>query len=243
MLRHESGNGRARFAFTDRHGGHSAPPYDELNLGGHVGDEPEAVTANRRSLAEAIGLDADDVVYMNQVHGADVAVIDGPRDELASAARVVDALVTTTPERALAVLVADCVPVLLADPEAGVAGVAHAGRAGLVAGVVPAVIRTMRDLGARKLTAAVGPAVCGRCYEVPDAMRAEVSAVVPETWAVTRAGTAGLDLPAGVVAQLRAAGAEIESIGGCTVEDPVSFSYRRDGTTGRMAGLAWLCQT
>ena len=238
MLRHERSLGRARFAFTDRLGGVSAPPYGELNLGGHVGDDPDAVATNRRLLAEAIGLSPVDVSYMNQVHGANVAIVDGDPAEVPAEA---DAMVTATPERALAVLVADCVPVVLADAEAGVVGVAHAGRVGLVAGVVPAVVRAMRDLGARKLTARVGPAVCRLCYEVPAAMRADVSAVVPETWAISRTGAPSLDLPAGVTAQLRATGADVDDVGICTVEDELSYSYRRDGVTGRLAGLAWLC--
>ncbi len=229
---------QARFAFTDRLGGVSAPPYDELNLGGHAGDDPDAVVANRRLVAEAIGVGSDAVSYMNQVHGADVAVVDGA---WSGPAPQVDAMVTTRPGWVLGVLVADCVPVLIADDEAGVVGVAHAGRAGLVAGVVPAVVRRMREYGARKLTARVGPAVCGRCYEVPDDMRADVSERVPEAWAVSRSGTPALDLPAGVVAQLQDTGASVDTAGVCTVEDDRSFSYRRDGTTGRLAGLAWLC--
>lgn len=239
MLRHTSASGTARFAFTDRRDGVSSAPYDELNLGGHVGDDPYAVRRNRELLATAIGLAPEAVTYMNQVHGKDVAVVDGP---WTGPAPEVDALVTTQPGRALAVLVADCVPVLLADPEAGVVAVAHAGRPGLAAGVVPAAIAAMRDLGARKLVARVGPAVCGRCYEVPEAMRAEVAAVVPESWAVTRQGTPALDVPAGVVAQLRAAGAAVQTAATCTIEDPHSYSYRRDGVTGRFAGVAWMSQ-
>ncbi|WP_232827310.1 peptidoglycan editing factor PgeF [Jiangella endophytica] len=239
MLRDTSVAGAVRFAFTDRHGGVSAAPYDELNLGGHVGDDPAAVRRNREVLATGIGLPSDAVTYMNQVHGNAVAVVDGP---WSGPAPEVDALVTTEPDRALAVLVADCVPVLLADPEAGVIAVAHAGRPGLAAGVVPAAISAMRDLGARKLVARVGPAVCGRCYEVPEAMRADVAAVVPEAWAVTRQGTPALDVPAGVVAQLRAAGAAVDTVATCTIEDPHSYSYRRDGVTGRFAGVAWMSQ-
>ncbi len=240
MLRDTSAAGPVRFAFTDRHDGVSAPPYDELNLGGHVGDDPAAVRRNRELLGAAIGLVPDAVTYMNQVHGNAVAVVDGP---WTGPAPEVDALVTTQPGRALAVLVADCVPVLLADPEAGVIAVAHAGRPGLKAGVVPAAIAAMRDLGARKLVARVGPAVCGRCYEVPEAMRADVAAVVPEAWSVTRQGTPALDVPAGVLAQLRTAGAAVDAVATCTIEDAHSYSYRRDGVTGRFAGLAWMSQT
>ncbi|MFW6204259.1 MAG: laccase domain-containing protein, partial [Actinomycetota bacterium] len=141
---------------------------------------------------------------------------------------------------ALAVLVADCVPVLLGDVAAGVVGVAHAGRVGLVAGVVPAVVAAMRDAGAGEIIARVGPSVCGRCYEVPDALRAEVAAVVPDAWSTTRSGGAAVDVAAGVEAQLGAAGVAAVRLSGCTIEDPGLYSYRRDRVTGRFAGLAWL---
>ena len=114
----------------------------------------------------------------------------------------VDALVTTVPNLALAALVADCTPVLLADPQAGVVGAVHAGRPGMVAGVVPRAVEAMRDLGARTLSAVVGPSICARCYEVPLAMREDVAAVVPESRAVSWTGTPALDVAAGVVAQL-----------------------------------------
>jgi len=241
VLRFESSAGPARFAFTDRHGGGSAPPFDELNLGGHVGDDPAAVAANRRLLADAVGRWPEHVLFMNQVHSADVAVVDRPWEGPVPAA---DAVVTTRRDLALAVLVADCVPVLLADvsdPEAPVMAAAHAGRPGVAAGVIPAVVEVMRDLGAQELSARVGPAVCGSCYEVPDDMRAAVAATVPEAWATTRRGSAGLDLRAGVRAQLLAAGVEsIDDVDACTLESPELYSYRRDQTTGRFAGIVWM---
>src|SRR5690606_17189022 len=125
---------------TDRWGGVSAAPYEELNLGGAVGDDPGAVTANRELAAKSLGLDPARVVWMNQVHGNDVAMVDGP---WGSAVPEVDAIVTTRRGLALAVLTADCTPVLLADPVAGVVAAAHAGRPGMVAGVVPAAVRAM----------------------------------------------------------------------------------------------------
>lgn len=236
-LRYEQALGSARFAITDRYGGVSRPPYGELNLGGHVGDADEAVAENRRLVADRVGLPADHVLYMNQVHGADVAVADRP---WGGPAPRVDALVTRERGLAVAVLVADCVPVLLADPDAGVAAVAHAGRPGLVAGVVPAVVKAMEELGAHAIAARVGPSVCRLCYEVPEAMRSEVAAVVPEAFATTRQGTPSVDVAGGVEAQLRSAGVAYERVPGCTVEDRGLFSYRRDRTTGRFAGVAWL---
>ncbi|KAA6222417.1 peptidoglycan editing factor PgeF [Streptomyces albofaciens JCM 4342] len=232
----------AHFAFTDRWGGVSAAPYAELNLGGAVGDDPESVRTNRELAAKALGLDPAGVVWMNQVHGRDVAVVDGPWRDGAEIPRV-DAVVTARRGLALAVLTADCTPVLLADPVAGVTGAAHAGRPGLVAGVVPATVEAMTALGAdpARIVARTGPAVCGRCYEVPEAMRAEVAAVVPEAWATTSWGTPAVDMAAGVRAQLAAHGVQVgEHSHICTLESADHFSYRRDRITGRLASYVWL---
>ncbi|MEU6509821.1 peptidoglycan editing factor PgeF [Streptomyces sp. NPDC046942] len=231
----------AHFAFTDRWGGVSAAPYEELNLGGAVGDEPQAVRANRDIAAKTLDLDPARVVWMNQVHGADVAVVDGPWGE--DPVPEVDAIVTARRGLALAVLTADCVPVLLADPVAGVVAAAHAGRPGMVKGVVPAAVRAMAELGAEpgRIVARTGPAVCGRCYEVPEAMRAEVAAVEPAAHAETSWGTPAVDVSAGVHAQLDRLGVcDRAQSPVCTLESGDHFSYRRDRTTGRLAGYVWL---
>ncbi|MFF4155548.1 peptidoglycan editing factor PgeF [Streptomyces sp. NPDC001678] len=235
---HASG---AHFASTDRWGGVSAAPYAELNLGGAVGDDPAAVRTNRRRAAEALGLDPAAVVWMNQVHGKDVAVVDGPWQKGETPA--VDAVVTARRGLALAVLTADCVPVLLADPVAGVTGAAHAGRPGLVAGVVPAVVTEMLRLGAEpdRIVGRIGPSVCGGCYEVPEAMRAEVAEAAPGSWATTRRGTPAVDVANGVAAQLGRMG--VTGVGRsdvCTMESADHFSYRRERTTGRLASYVWL---
>nr|WSY55590.1 peptidoglycan editing factor PgeF [Streptomyces sp. NBC_00886] len=231
----------AHFAFTDRWGGVSAVPYEELNLGGAVGDDPDAVRTNRELAAKSLGLDPALVVWMNQVHGADVAVVEGPwgSSEIPS----VDAVVTARRGLALAVLTADCTPVLLADPVAGIAGAAHAGRPGMVAGVVPAAVRAMVELGAdpARIVARTGPAVCGRCYEVPADMRADVAAVEPASYAETSWGTPAVDVTAGAHAQLDRLGVhDREQSPVCTRESGDHFSYRRDRTTGRLASYVWL---
>ncbi|MFD8808054.1 peptidoglycan editing factor PgeF [Streptomyces sp. NPDC059597] len=231
----------AHFAFTDRWGGVSAAPYEELNLGGAVGDDPGAVRANRELAAKSLGLDPASVVWMNQVHGADVAVVDEPWGE--RPVPEVDAIVTTRRGLALAVLTADCVPVLLADPVAGVVAAAHAGRPGVVAGVVPAAIRAMTGLGAEpgRIVARTGPCVCGRCYEVPEALRAEVAETEPAAHAVTSWGTPAVDVSAGVHAQLARLGVcDRAQSPVCTLESGDHFSYRRDRTTGRLAAYVWL---
>ena len=152
-----------------------------------------------------------------------------------------DALVTTRRGLGLMVRVADCVPVLLADPAAGVIGAVHAGRPGMALGIATAAVATMRALGATVVRAWLGPHVCGRCYEVPAAMRDEVAQLVPEARAETSWGTPALDIGAGVEAQLVAAGVAVTRVEGCTREEPSLHSYRRDGAaTGRFAGLVWL---
>lgn len=218
----------------------STSPYGELNLGGAVGDDPAAVRRNREIAARELGLDPADVVWMNQVHGADVAVV--TQRQPAGQAPTVDAVVTDRP-LALAVLTADCTPVLLADRAAGVVGAAHAGRPGLAAGVVPAAVRAMAELGAdpARITAVLGPAVCGRCYEVPAGLRDEVAAIVPAARAETSWGTPALDVAAGVVAQLAEAGVtDVVRSDVCTLESDDHYSYRREQRTGRLASYVWL---
>ncbi|MFC8365187.1 peptidoglycan editing factor PgeF [Streptomyces griseorubiginosus] len=231
----------AHFAFTDRWGGVSAAPYEELNLGGAVGDDPEVVTTNRGLAAKSLGLDPARVVWMNQVHGADVEVVTGPWGE--RPVPEVDAVVTAERGLALAVLTADCTPVLLADPVAGIVAAAHAGRPGMVAGVVPAALRAMTRLGAdpARIVARTGPAVCGKCYEVPEEMRADVAAVEPAAHAETSWGTPAVDVTAGVHAQLDRLGVrDRQQSPVCTIESGDHFSYRRERTTGRLAGYVWL---
>ncbi|WP_030318982.1 peptidoglycan editing factor PgeF [Streptomyces sp. NRRL B-3229] len=231
----------AHFAFTDRWGGVSAAPYAELNLGGAVGDDSEAVATNRELAAKSLGLDPARVVWMNQVHGADVEVVSGPWGE--RPVPEVDAIVTAERGLALAVLTADCTPVLLADPVAGIVAAAHAGRPGMVAGVVPAALRAMTGLGAdpARIVVRTGPAVCGKCYEVPEEMRADVAAVEPAAHAETSWGTPAVDVTAGVHAQLDRLGVrDRQQSPVCTIESGDHFSYRRERTTGRLAGYVWL---
>ena len=166
-------------AFSGRAGGVSGPPYESLNLGLGVGDDPAAVAANREALAGACGLAAGDLAWMRQVHGADVCYLGAGT---AQPPGPVDAIFTDVPGRALCVLVADCVPVLVADPVARIVGAAHAGREGMVAGVVPALVSAMAAAGASpaRMRALTGPAICGGCYEVPPDLQERVSAAVPQ---------------------------------------------------------------
>ncbi|MGL5931099.1 MAG: polyphenol oxidase family protein [Dermatophilaceae bacterium] len=215
--------------FTMRSGGVSRGRYASLNLGAHVGDEPAAVAENRARLAASMDRP---VVYMEQCHGGDIAVVEAVPTEPPRC----DGLVAVEPGLALAVLVADCVPVLLASAE-GVVSAVHAGRPGVLAGVVPHAVAAMRDLGAIEIDAVVGPSVCSRCYEVPEQMRQVVAETQPVAAAVSWTGTPAVDVGAAVVAQLRDAGVVTRWLPGCTRESRDLFSYRRDGSTGRFAGV------
>ncbi|MFC5908353.1 peptidoglycan editing factor PgeF [Streptacidiphilus monticola] len=225
----------ARVAFTTRWGGVSSGPYASLNLGGAVGDDPAAVSENRELVAKALGFAAADVVWMNQVHGADGAIV--TERQPAGHAPSVDAVVTDRPDLVLAVLTADCTPLLLVDPVARVVGAAHVGRPGLAAHVTGTVLRLMRERGAHpeRVSALIGPGVCGRCYEVPADLRAAVAEDTPAAYAETSWGTPSLDIPAGVRSQLAELGVtEVAELGVCTVESKDHFSYRRERTTGRL---------
>lgn len=231
---------RIRRVTTTRAGGASAPPFDTFNLGDHVGDEPKAVAANRARLANAIGLDTDRVVWMNQTHSDHVVRVDGPVGEPVADT---DGLVTTTGKLALAVVTADCVPVLLADARAGVVGAVHAGRVGAQHGVVVRAVDAMVEAGASvdHLSVLLGPAVSGRNYEVPAAMADEVESALPGSRVRTSRGTPGLDLRSGIARQLTDLGVKaIDVDPRCTVDDRTLFSHRRDAPTGRLACLVWM---
>lgn len=231
---------KVRRAVTTRAGGVSRAPYDSFNLGDHVGDDPDAVAHNRARLARDLGVGPDRVVWMEQVHSRTVTVVDGPVPEPVP---VTDALVTTRTDLVLAVLTADCVPVLLSDDEAGVIAAVHAGRVGARIGIVPAALEAMVALGAapERIGAFLGPAASGERYEVPAAMQADVEAHLPGSATRTAKGTAGLDLRAGIRRQLLDAGVAAVGIDPrCTIDDPGLFSHRRGAPTGRIASVIWM---
>ena len=215
--------GTVSIGFTER----------RLDVGDHA--EPSVRAASLAELAEVTGARP---ALMRQVHGAEVAVIDGPSsgDERPRA----DALVTERAGLALLARAADCVPVLLVGDD-GLVGAVHCGRPGLAAGVVPAAVARMRELGSTGLVAFVGPHVCGACYEVPEEMRDEVAALVPTARSTTSWGTPALDLGAGVRAQLDSVGViDVRALDRCTREDEAWPSYRRDGAAAtRFAGVVW----
>lgn len=226
-----------RVLFTDRAGGTSSAPYDTLNVATHVGDDPVAVQRNRAILAEWAGVAGDRMVMLAGMVGGPVARIDADSPREVSG---VEAMVTTEVGLGLAVTTADCVPVLLSDERAGVVGAAHAGRRGVEACIVTDTIAVMQGLGAvpERMTAWLGPAICGGCYEVGDDVAAQTVAIAPAAATRTSWGTTGLDLAAAVCDEL--AYAQVPTVHvdpRCTREDPLLFSYRRDGRTGRQASV------
>ena len=250
--------GRARGFFTTR--GAQAPvgpgaPYAGLNPAAHVGDDPRRVAAARRLLEAALSARCSTSVrlaWMNQVHSSVVALAGGGGG--AGDEPTADALVvrpgTNRPEAPAArrshdpngagVLVADCVPLLLASEDGRVVAAVHAGRRGMLGGIVTAALEAMIACGARpeRLRAALGPSICGACYEVSDQMQRQACAIEPACASRTRWGTAGLDVAAGVAAQLERRGIRrVDRPKWCTLEDERFYSYRRDGRTGRLAGV------
>lgn len=224
--------------FSGRPGGVSTGPLAELNIGAAVGDDPAAVAENRRLLAVESGLTADRLVWMQQTHSTHVRRVDGSKLSIPDT----DGLVTTEPGLGLAVGTADCLPILAADPVAGVVAAVHAGRLGAAGGIALRMVETMVEAGARtdRIRVVIGPSICGACYEVPEQMQAEVAKSLPHSESRTSEGTTGLHLAAGVSTQLALAGvAGVEIDDRCTAEDPGLFSHRRDAPTGRQAGVIW----
>ncbi len=238
-----------RAAFTLRSGGASAAPWDSLNLGTHVGDDLLAVAHNRRRVAQALSLPGEPR-WLSQVHGtavhqAGALARSAPSDAAPSdpvPVPVADASVTREAGVVLAVMVADCLPVLLAAEDGSVLGAAHAGWRGLVAGVIERTVESM-DQDPSRLHAWLGPCIGPRQFEVGDDVRQAFLAAgdAASAFEATPAGRWLCDLPA--LARARLARLGVTRVAGgrwCTVADPVRFfSHRRDRQTGRMAALLW----
>lgn len=213
------------------------------NLALHVGDDADTVRDNRRRLERLMGVPAASLRFMSQTH-SDRVVVTGP---VGRGAPDADGMTSSDGAHPLAVLVADCVPVVLADASGpnggtGATAVVHAGRAGVGNGIVGNAVGTLRGLGARDLSAWIGPSVCGSCYEVPEDMMRAMSLTLPQAASRTRVGTPALDLPGAVRHQLERVGVTVEQLPGgvlCTLENPSLFSHRREPGVGRIAGLVW----
>jgi YfiH family protein len=217
----------------------SAASFESLNLGAHVGDNPEAVAENRRRLRTAVRLPAEPV-WLSQQHGTNVLDLDGAHDAAARA----DASCTRRLGRVCAILTADCLPVLLAsDSGAGVAA-AHAGWRGLAAGVIEATVRALA-LPPQSLLAWLGPGIGPAHFEIGPEVREELLRADPEAEGVFERNVRGrylADLAALARRRLERLGiGRIYGGDACTYAAPEDyFSYRRDGRTGRQATLIWL---
>jgi purine-nucleoside/S-methyl-5'-thioadenosine phosphorylase / adenosine deaminase len=221
-----------RVRFTTRRGGVSTGPYASLNLGRLTGDHPEAVERNRARLAVDVGLPWERFAYGRQVHGADVAVVDGDVRQ----GREEDGQVTGRTDVATLVFTADCLAIALAAD--GAVGVLHGGWRGLAGGIVERGVAALREAGARgPVTALLGPAARGCCYEVGEEVHERFAAYD------ARVGERNLALDAVARAQLEAAGVrEVHDTGLCTMcaAPELFFSHRRDrGVTGRLGAVAW----
>jgi YfiH family protein len=231
-----------RAAMSLRPGGGSPPPFESLNLADHVGDDPVAVHNNRLRLQDALGLPAEPL-WLAQVHGTQVLQVDEASAH-APAPPVADAAITRTPGRVLAVLIADCLPVLFARTDGSAIGVAHAGWRGLAGGVLEATVQAL-GVPAEALQAWLGPGICAQHFEVGEEVRASFCAHAPhasEAFERNARGRWQCDLYRLARQRLEALGVSAVYGGGhCTYGEPEAFfSYRRDGATGRMAALIWL---
>lgn len=217
----------ASWLVTDRMEGASQGAFAFNNIAVHVGDDPDHVARNRAAVVARVGYP---VVYTRAAHSSEVRYVDQAVPDVPG----VDGLFTDQPGVALAAQGADCVMVAVSAGE-WIAAV-HCGWKGLVRGVVPAVLDALQDAGAELTDAQahLGPAICGHCYEVDAGRAAEVADVSPEAVVTTPTGQ-GVDVRAGVLAQLRLASIDATVDSRCTYEDPRLFSYRRDGQTGRQA--------
>ena len=213
--------------FTDRLGGYSQGDFSSLNLALHVDDDPSLVIRNREVITNQYG----PTVYMNQVHGNAVEVV----THVTQLTPTCDALITTVPGITLAVMTADCIPLLLSSEN--VVAAVHVGRRGLVNAVARKTVEMMRELGAGAITGQLGPSICGTCYEVDRNTFDEVISVFPSARSETTRGTPALDLARSLVADLNNLSIDCHVDSRCTNEDPDLFSYRKSQRTGRQAGL------
>ncbi|MCY0874972.1 MAG: peptidoglycan editing factor PgeF, partial [Firmicutes bacterium] len=244
--------------FTRNSGGTSEGGYASLNLGLHVGDDPKRVLQNRERLGDMVGLSPQRITYMEQVHGNEVAVV-GREDvgrgaqALEDAVKNCDGLVTSVEEAGLAVLAADCVPILMADPVAGVIAATHAGWRGATSGVATATVEQMVRQGAQRerIWVAFGPAIRGCCYEVDGpvirAVEQAYKRFAPARRPAMARGSsrlhAQLDLPSLCWHELQEVGIKANhfvDVAVCTSCMGGQFSHRAShGQAGRHAGVIW----
>ena len=230
-----SGPRRARWWFTDRLGGSSVPPYESRNLAAHVGDEPATVRGNRIALESELAVGP--LSWMGPVHGTDIAHL----TYATSITPDVDALTTTLPRLPLVTLGADCVPMLIAADAFVIA--AHVGWRGFADDMTAAIHTFLKSNGSdpSHATVILGPAICGTCYVIPEERASAIARICESAVRPLDGGRVGADIRLGLRDQWMTAGATVEVVGPCTFEDTRYFSHRRDGVTGRQAGVITWC--
>ena len=231
-----------RAAFTLRSGGVSAPPFDLLNLGAHVGDEAQAVAENRRRVRTQLRL-PEEPAWMEQVHGIDVLDLDALGPAVPAGIATADAALTRRSGRICTVQVADCLPVLLAARDGSAVAAAHAGWRGLAAGVLEATVQTLA-VAPEQLIAWLGPAIGPTHFEVGEEVRrAFLTRDAAAAGAFTHNPRGRWQCNLAALARARLAALGVAAVFGgawCTYADATRFfSYRRDGRCGRMAALIW----
>jgi YfiH family protein len=209
---------------SDRFGGVSRPPYHELNIAYHVGDDPKAVEKNRRLLFQKAGI--KEVVFMNQIHSCKIEYVDR------ICTPTCDGIITDRANLPLAVMSADCYAVLLYDASKGVIAALHAGRKGAMGGIVAKALQMMRkDFRCETIQAILSPGIGVCCYEVGE----EILQTVDRSYVQGKR----LDIKKMIVDQLREFGVEFYDYGVCTSCCDRYYSYRREGVTGRFASIIW----
>ncbi|NPA56962.1 MAG: peptidoglycan editing factor PgeF [Epsilonproteobacteria bacterium] len=203
----------------------SAPPYHQLNIAFHTGDDPEIVARNRQRLFELAGIDR--ALFMDQIHSTKIEYVDHfchPQ---------CDGVITDRPDLPLAVMSADCYGVLLFDRKRGIIGALHAGRAGALGGIVQKALELMvSDFGAEEIEGVISPGIGSCCYQVGEEILQRVDSRYVERERF-------LNIKRAIVDQLNLFGVDFVDYGICTSCDPNYYSYRRDGLTGRFASIIW----
>jgi len=238
--------------FTTRHEGVSRPPYNSLNLGTNTLDQQFNIEGNRSLLASAFGVNQDALVTLRQVHGNDILVIDEPNEDYSHFLSLEsDAIITNQPNLIIGVCVADCVPILLCDPEKRVIAAVHAGWQGTAGKLVSKTVEGMKSefgCNPKKIMAAIGPSIGKCCYEVDTPVKQAFvkGGIVWDSCAEPSGeGKWQLDMVAANLDLLLLAGVETDAInvsGACvSCHRELFFSYRRDkGETGRQMGFIML---
>ena len=226
--------------FTDRWGGVSEAPYNELNLALHVGDDPLKVLQNRQILADNENFYIDNLIYMDQVHSDNIVIV---TDTLTNKIESCDGIITNLPNVPLMVMVADCIPILLYDSKKQVIGAVHAGRNGTFLEIAKKAVSKMKEefnSDAKDIKVYLGTSINSCCYEVGKDLADVCQKSFGKKYVIERASSFYLDLQTLNKDQLISAGLDEKHINispTCSCCDKNYFSYRRDGVTGRFAGV------